>query len=501
MIFKCSKWCYIYVYIITDKEVLPMRFNHFLILVFTILTITRSFSFEFSVSGEQHVDTDEQYQVLNTALTHDFYDALFVADLSYYTDNKSSPALKGNYYSGYFFLEQGGFIWKKENFEFSIGRLAPVSMIESPYSLFISSNEISTITSNFYIESTHFFFQTQWIQLNQNSTIKTDEFEKGFPDRGANIRYYGLQFGDMRFGLKDSALYYGRSFDLEYFVNPLPSYFIQHINTSPGKPWQQNDNENALVGLFFDFTRPDYYIYSQVILDDLNVHMFFDDSHSNPNKIGWSMGGTYNFTFGKMGFYHVGATKYLFEPTRNRDPYGYTYYPDSTYYLTNGTEVGIKPEDNYIGYKYGENNLAFLISYIPEISYLDLKGELEFVVSGSKSPVNPWHQYTEYEQGGLYTKMLDESPLEKRISLNIDAVKQLSEGLSIYSNVELGYIWNKLELTAVPQEYIDYYENQDSDFDDTLEYDTEYLKYFSPSSDSEPIASFSIGVTYSYSPF
>ena len=477
-----------------------------LTLILMLSAAFNTYAFEFSVAGEQYVNTDEQYQRVNTALTHDFFDAQFLADISYYTDDKYSAALGGRYYSGYFYMEQGGFIWKRENIEFSVGRLEPVQMIDSPYSMFVNSNLHPAITGNFYVKSGPFFFRSQWLQLNQNSTITTGSFpagfEDGFPDRGANIRYYGLQFGDMRIGLKDSALYYGRSFDLEYFVNPLPSYFIQHINTSSGKPWTQNDNENALVGLFFDYTRPDYYVYSQVVIDDLNVHMFIDDSYTNPNKLGWSLGGDYDFSFGTLGFYHAGATKYLFEPTRPTDPYGYTYYPDTVYQLNDGTEVGIDPEDNYIGYKYGENNLAFLFTYVPEYRFVDLKGSLELVFSGSKSPVNPWHQYYKYQQGGLYTKLLDESPIEKRINITVDAQKQLSESFTVYSSIELGYVWNKLKLTSWSTAEKTEYENEDPDnLIGVDNYNAEYLQYYSPSSESEAIASITIGGRFSYAPF
>ena len=251
-------------------------------ILFILITVpvSNTFSFEISIAVEQNVSTEEQSQQINTALTHNFNNSLFIADLSYYTDNKYSPAMGGDYYSGYFFMEQGGFIREGDNLGFSFGRLNPVPLIESPYSLFISSNENSTITGNYYFQSDHFFFQSQWLQLNQDSMIVTDltpedgipdGFSSGFPDRGANIRYYGLQFGDMRFGLNDSAVYYGRSFDIEYFINPIPSILMQYINNSEGNPWQHNDNENALIGFFIDYTRPEYYTYAQLIFDDLNI--------------------------------------------------------------------------------------------------------------------------------------------------------------------------------------------------------------------------------------
>ncbi|MCF7914815.1 MAG: hypothetical protein K9L66_06605 [Spirochaetaceae bacterium] len=456
------------------------------------------------------MDTHEQSQKLRTALTHNFDDLFFVADLSYNTDNKYSPPLSGRYYSGYFYLEQGGLIWNRDSFELSIGRLNPIPMIDSPYSLFINSNDHSTITGNFYLESEHFFFRSQWLQLNQNSAAEelpsyneggdNYGFSSGYPDRGASIRYYGIQIGDVRFGLQDAAIFTGRSFDVEYLVNPLPSIFLQYVNNSDGTPWKHNEDENAIIGFFFDYTRPEYYVYSQVLLDDINVHMFFDKSKDNPNKLAWTFGGTKETAFGEIGFHHAGATKYVYQPTSNDAPYGYTYYPDTLFLLDNNDEAAIPIEDNYIGYKYGENNLAFLLSYVPELSHFDAAGSLEFVVSGSKSPVNPWGPYTEYEQGGKFTKMFTDSPLMKRLNINIDAKKQISNNFSVYGHIELGYEWNHLKLTTgLSGSYKTEYEDANEGSDE--EYDLEYLKYYEPSNESEPIAKITLGVQYSYDPF
>ena len=484
--------------------------------IISLSPLSQAYTLEFTATAEQNVTHNQQYQHINGQLTHMFFEDLqFLTKLSMYNDKKYSPAMDGDYYGDYYFyMEQGGFELEKENYGMRIGRLAPQPIIDSPYSLFISSEQHSTITGSFYLEDEHFFFQSQWLQLNYNSTISTDDesglnehgFSDGFPDRGANVRYYGLRFGDMRVGFEDASVYFDRSFDLEYLVNPLPAFFIQYTNISSGKPWQHNENENALIGFFFDYNRPDYYIYSELLLDDVNVHMFFDDSYTNPNKIAWSLGGTYDFSFGEVAFHHAGATKYLFEPRRNNQPYGYTYYPDTVYFLDDDTLMGISPEDNYIGYKYGENNLAFLLSYEPAFDlWAKMKGSLEFVLSGSKSPVNPFHQYSEYQQGGYYTKMFNDTPLEKSLSLSIDARKDFTENLSMYTSIELGYIWNKLKLTTVPQEYIDYYENEDPDYpktdEDGLPYDLEYLRYYVPSSETTPITNLTIGVQYSYDPF
>lgn len=486
---------------------------------------------EFTITGEQSVNTNEQSQKVSTALTHSFDDLLFLADLSYNTDDKYSPPLSGRFYSGYFYLEEGGLIWSRDTFEMSLGRLSPVQMIETPYSLFINSTQHSSITGNIYFDSEHFFYRSQWLQLNNNSTAEgvpsntypntypnsppenpenpenIDDnfgFTGGYPDRGANIRYYGIRLGDVRFGLQDAAIYFGRSFDLEYLVNPIPSIFLQYANFSDGTPWKSNEDENALIGFFFDYSRPDYYLYSQLLIDDINLNFLFNDSYDNPSKLAWTLGGTRHTTFGKIGFYHAGATKYVYQPTTSDEPYGYTYYPDTIFLLDNNDEAAIPLEDNYIGYKYGENNLAFLLTYFPEIAFADLAGSLEFVISGSKSPVNPWGQYTEYEQGGKYTKMFTDSPLEKRLSFSIDARKMISNSFSVYGNIELGYVWNVLKLTPGPGltgDYREEYESSEDWGEYEADFDLEYLKYYEPSGTSEPIANITIGAQYSYAPF
>jgi hypothetical protein len=489
------------------------------ILFFTALAAlvaVPAFSFEFAVDTSQNFTADEQYQRINTALTHDFYDFRFITDLSYYTDDKYSPMLSGRFSGGYFFMEQGGLTWEKGDFDASIGRLDPVQMVDSPYSLFVNSTGRSTITANYAMKKEHFFFRSQWLRLNHNSTIDTDTadldngpatvqdggpgFDEGFPDRGVNMRFYGLQFGDLRFGYQEAAVYTERSFDLEYLVNPLPAFFIQYVNISDGKPWQHGQDENTLIGFYFDYTRPDYYIYSQLLIDDINLNFLFPDSYVNPSKVAWSLGGSYELRQGTVGFYHAGATKYTFQP--NKEPYGYTYYPDTVFLLDNDDEQSIAIEENYIGYKYGENNLAFLLFFKPEYrpSKIELAGSMEFVLSGAKSPVNPWHQYTDYKQGGEYSKMFTESRIEKRLSLTLDAQRPISKSFSAYGSLELGYVWNSLDLVPGLVKYESEYTSSD-DYEPGDEYDIQYLQFWKPSSDSDPIINFTIGVRYAYNPF
>ena len=139
------------------------------------------------------------------------------------------------------------------------------------------------------------------------------------------------------------------------------------------------------------------------------------------NKWAWSVGGHWDLPFGRLGFYHAGATKYTFAATEDDKPYGYTYYPAVEYSLDDDMtdlEAVLDPQDNYLGYKYGENNLAFRLelSHLPRpLLGADFKAALEYVLSGSKSPANPWHEYAEPRTPASYTQMLDDPVLEHTI--------------------------------------------------------------------------------------
>lgn len=484
-----------------------------------------------------------QSQVLAATAFHDFdttdNEFSFTAGLSYNTDDTYSPPWGGKYYPGYFLLEEGGMKISQKfagnAFDFNVGRFKLTDLIQSPYSLFISSNKNSAVTMDMQITSGHFFFRSQWLQLNKDSSAeavdlneydnpKADDdmynfgFEEGYPDRGANLRYYGLQYDTLRIGFVDASIYTEKSFDLEYFINPVPGILLQYATIKEGNPWMQNRDENYLFGFFIDYTQPDFYLYSQLFVDDVNMDFIFKESYGNPNKLAWSLGGTVSKPWGELGFYHAGATEYMFQSigtSRTGTPYSYTYYPDVLFLLESGESASIPLEENYFGYLHGENNIAFMLTAEPDFSSigkifssrffdgLNLKGALEFVLSGSKSPVNPWGWKTTWEEGPNYFSMFSESPLEKRLQFSVDTEKKLSSEITIFCNLKVGYIWNRLQLEPGlsderREEYESYKEYNEAD--DLPEYDLEYLYYYKPSSVSESIALLTLGIEYSFDP-
>ena len=105
----------------------------------------------------------------------------------------------------------------------------------------------------------------------------------------------------------------------------LKSYLAQNVQTTGlltgGDITDLNTNDNNAMGLFVDWRKPLYYLYAQWLVDDISLDFLIptflrDELGSDrriPQKWAWSLGGYYEFPFGRLGFYHAGATKYTFQ--------------------------------------------------------------------------------------------------------------------------------------------------------------------------------------------
>ncbi|BDU50548.1 hypothetical protein [Haliovirga abyssi] len=391
------------------------------------------------------------YNSTNFILNHSNENFSFYFDLDYINNDKYKFGEERYNFGYYHILNQGFFNIKlNKNVSVKLGRMYHNDVINTPYTLFISSEKqgISGIQIKYSDEK--FFFETNWFQLNVLSDL-------GYPDRGANYRVYGINLSDeWRFGYQESVVYTGRSFDFNYFTNPIPAYMSQSFYNDTNAPWKQYTNENSIMGLFLDRKRKNDYFCSQLLIDDMNWDWIFSpkSKNQNPNKMAWSIGYKKAIkNIGKIGIYNAGSTKYTFEPMGNgtydkatNTQYGYTYYPDNKYY---GNDLNYI--DNYIGYKYGENNIAFLVDFEKEINKINLYTSFEYVVSGSKSPENPWHEYTNYSQGGEGTKFLNDKKLEKTLNFSLKLNKNMGK-YTLLGGVKLGRIINKLELKEIEED-------------------------------------------------
>lgn len=411
--------------------------------------ISASFNYFDTLFGLYN-NLDNNFFEFNANLKYNSNSFQFLVDVALLNNKIYSDPFSEGYYGGFYFLMKDSLIsLKLQDSKITFGKTNLGDIINTPYSLFISSINYPRNVLEYKYEDQRFIYITRWIELNnlQNISNQDEKF------RSANYKLYAVKLGNFRFGYQESNVYVGKNFDFEYFANPIPGFFIQYVN-SAGRPFPEGLGEsNFIMGFFLDYKDDTKYLYSQVLIDDINMNRFFyPQSFQNPDKIAWSIGGIFSQEHGKIGLYHAGATKYTFQPSLEYGSnlyYGYTYFPYLTYNVGNKTVI-FPPELLYVGYKYGENNLSFLAEYESNI-IKNLKIGLEYVILGERSPINPWGDKTSFPQG---THLLDDPVLEHRLLTTITLSFELSQVLSFSLNSAMGYIWNRSELVNIDSDNV-----------------------------------------------
>ena len=463
-----------------------------------------AFDLGFSATGVASLDTPNAFWPdIELSVEHETSGFGFVWDMSAQGDG-TYGAILGDYYGGLSVLiDRGGLTYDNGPFSLAVGKLALEDEVDSPYSLFLSGRKNAALTGSLRFEDERFFFSDRWIALNYDSVNDADPAAptrtSPWPDRSAVLKTYGVKLGALRLGLQDLAIFtdkfYGERmrgplFEPEYFLNPAPSFFIQYAATNMDSPWKRDGglNDNSIIGLFADWRGDGLAFDVQLLVDDINMNRILKpDSFQNPDKIAWALGCAFETDAGAFRIDHAGATKHTFAPSGygsiDNLEYGYTFYPDTVFSL-DGESSPIRPEDNYVGYLHGENNLAFRGSWARTFGALAVDAAAEFTLSGSKSPANPWHAYTTWSEGGEGTKFLDDAVLEKKFLVTGRAEWKLG-GLALFAEGSAGYVWNKLALTEVPAAVVVASDPRGNG-----------IPLFVPSSESGPAGSLAVGASY-----
>ncbi|AMW32870.1 hypothetical protein NA23_06060 [Fervidobacterium islandicum] len=402
----------------------------------------------FTIYNLERLNTPAGFFNFDIGINHSSEAFQFKAIMSARNDGVYNDPFSESYYAGYYFnFKEGSITFKNNSLSISVGKTHLQDVVDSPYSLFISSVPIPRNVLDFTYDDGKFFYVTRWIELCNRSEAGLDTREKL---RSANYKVYALRLGNLRFGYQDVSVYAGQNFSFEYFANPLPSFFIQYVNDA-GRPYPEGLGEtNYISGFFLDYDDGKNYYCAQVLVDDINMNRFLHpESYQNPDKIAWSLGLVQKTSIGTFGFYHAGATKYTFQPSAesgNQRFYGYTYYTDFVY----NTSMILPLEFVYAGYKYGENNIAFMFSYVPS-DIPDLNTSFEFVVLGERSPVNAWNDRTTYIPG---THLLDDPVREYRAVGEISYSPVISDGVKLFASLSAGFIWNVSTLVEIDSDNV-----------------------------------------------
>jgi hypothetical protein len=401
----------------------------------------------------------------------DFFGELYTS-----TDGKFSSPQPDYYHSIYFLMPEAGVGYKSGYVGFKAGRFAQTDIVDSPYSLFFSSNRNSALSGDFTYDNGFFFYETRWVQLTLNSNYL-------WPDRGMNFKNYGVRLGKFRIAYEDASVYTGRSFDVEDFLSPIPSYFLQYIRSS-SNPWKEGTSsvsadQNAIIGFLCDYTDDSLYAYGQILIDDFSLNSIIKPKALlNPDKIAFSTGGRTKTEYGTFGLYGALATQYTFEPGTNVS-YGYTYYPATQYA---GGDATIWPTDSNIGFIHGENSVALKTDYSNVFEAIPYTLGLELAFTGTQSPANPWGKDSSWRDFGGGTHLLDNGAIQKTLTLTC-ATSYGKDNWKLGVKAAIGYVWDSLALVEVAPYAEDPYNAQNN-------------AYFAATGSSGIRGS--LGVTFSY---
>ncbi len=434
------------------------------------------------------VNQDEVFHELGIAPQYSFAPFYLSLDFAVMNSEKYVPAQEEIMLGYYFDFREGTVGLESGRFDITVGRARHEDEVASPYSVMISSAALPSIHADVSYDDGRFFYRTRWIELNRNSQhfqqrvpvygtdlttgqVATDPPLYSEPEddptgyyyeplnRGANYKAFGIHLGDWRFAFQETVVYLNQSFHPEYFLSPLPMYFTQLANSDGDKPWVQRSDENSLMGVMADVQRPDWYAYGQFLLDDINLNALTTQSRTQPQKWAWSFGGWKDTDrYGKIGLYHAGSTQYTFQATSVTDDnyslkrYEYSYWPAVEYPYRDGTRQ-IDYRDNYMGYLYGENNLALMATWDMQYGQTDVGAQMEATVSGTKSPANPWAQYDEHPgrrgvDAPIAFYMFEDGEVETTVRTTGRVSRRFGRW-EASAEVEIGYRWNELILTDV----------------------------------------------------
>ena len=406
-----------------------------------------------------------------------------------------------------YYAEDSGLRYSHDGIGITLGKFANYDMIDSPYSLFVSSAGNQAMMGEISLERGTFFYTDRWVGLNHNLQsglyytasdkdlwpCSTKTQENLYRDRGLVLKTFGLRFGRLRIGYQDALLYTGQYFNIDAFAIPAPGWLVQYAASAAGRPWTSASDMNSLMGFFADYTEDSWYVYGQVLVDDVNLDPILDPSAQNyaPNKLAASLGGRLDTKVGTFGLYIAGATRYTFESVRN-EFYSYTYYPGSAV-ISEDALVGIPMEDLMIGYINGENNFAAMLTWKKAFPIATINSSLEFKLTGAQSPANPWHDQVGFTSSDWF-RWLDDPVLEKKLTLKLGASRSFGR-MTVWAKATVGYVWNRLALESVTA--------ADSDTDSNGEYLTEAdgsEPYWRPSDQSTWFGAISVGLKYSFTP-
>lgn len=232
------------------------------------------------------------------------------------------------------------------------------------------------------------------------SSVSSTDGDENF---AKNVYYRSYTFGPFKnfsLGFQEAILFIDRNFDPWYAFSLIPYTAVQELRHMVGA--EEEINDNAMVGAFIEYSRPEFRGYFDFLLDDLNGNAFLrPDASPTVNKLAFDLGMEMKFKDFKLSIEGAMSSAYVFERTSSDRPYEYSKGEGDVMddYIV---------EENMLGYRYGENSASFFAkAEHPSGIFI----EFENVWLGNRTPWDPWHGEETYEPG---TSFLLGGVVEKR---------------------------------------------------------------------------------------
>lgn len=348
------------------------------LIIASLLVSVLCFGFTFKFDGWIEYDFDKPTDLAKFSVVVPFIGTTFTASGGFKRDNQVIPPYAEKLWYNYWYWDEGYFEWKNEFFSVEAGVKQNSVGPGQIYKLFVAENGFSYPSVHSIATLGRFTVETLWGGLRYLES-------ESKPLKGFNYRSLAFSpFKGFEIAYQESVLYLKRTFDPYYFFVPIPIPGIQefwHLNA----PWSYSTSEmddNSMIGGWIRYSADNYSIYSDILIDDINMNRFLNpEGFQNPDKIAFLVGFT-----GKSGPYKVtfevaGATAFTFERSTFSRPYEYVYFEGSN----------LPIEKNMIGYLHGENNIACSIALEYSNNGWSISTLYEGLMYGTRTPEKPWH--------------------------------------------------------------------------------------------------------------
>jgi len=340
---------------------------------------SQGYPFSLELEGNTDYDFIQPTDLILLKTEVPFLDGKLIASGGFKRDNIITPPYSDILLNNYWFWNEGYLFYQKENFITEIGLKQNSIGPGNIYKLFIDNNSgFSYPTINFIVlvGDGKIKLENLWGGLRLYDGVK--------PTKSFNYRSISFSPSkNFEIGYEESILYLDRYFDSFYFFAPLPMPAIQEAFHMGNAPWYSNFDDNSLIGGWLKYSIKNTDIYIEILVDDINMNRFLrpSDPHQNPDKLAFLAGFSTKKGFFNIFFEVAGATAFTFQRTHDEIPYEYVIFE--------GSDLPI--ENNMIGYKHGENNLATAVRLEYNKNKWFAQIDYEFLMHGTRDVEQPWY--------------------------------------------------------------------------------------------------------------